>query len=737
MVSRRKFLGTLIGSGGLYGSTLGRGIVAGNPPQELTASGDSSSTESQRMTGGIDRAALVKRHNPTLRELDPLSPLSLGNGEFAFTGDITGLQTFQREHEDAMPLCTMSQWGWHTQPAARGLDTAALRLTLYDTHGRQVGYHTGSEGQAELFTWLRENPHRLHLGQIGLRLLRGDRAEARLADISDIEQTLDLWAGTLTSRFKFEGRPLTVRTSVHPRLDLLAVEIESGLFDEGRLGVRLAFPYGSPKMHAADWGQPDRHQSRLVRQTASRAEIHRTLDADGYFVAVAWDTPATLSVEKAHTFLLTPAARQSRLEFVVAFSPRPPVKSLPAARATFAASAAHWERFWSRGGAVELSGSRDPRAQELERRVVLSQYLTAIQCAGSQPPQETGLAVNSWYGKFHLEMHWWHAAHFPLWNRLPLLERSLGWYDKVLPGARELARSQGYAGARWPKMVGPEGRDSPSPIGPLLIWQQPHPIFYAEACYRAGGGRRALARYRRIVFESAEFMASYAYLDRRGGRYVLGPPVIPAQENHPPRETWNPTFELEYWAYGLKTAQAWRERLGMKRNPLWDDVISNLAPLPVREGVYLAHENCPQTYTERNRDHPSMLGALGVLPGDGVERETMRRTLKKVMKEWQWDETWGWDYPLTAMTAARLGEPEIAVDALLMQTAKNRYHVNGHNWQRQNLPCYLPGNGGLLYAVALMAAGWRGSPRSHAPGFPDGSWAVRWEGLNASLLREL
>ena len=736
MVTRRKFIGTLIGTGGLYGSVAGREVLARGSASESVASG-AAAPPRQGDSRAIDRHALVTRHHPLQRKLDPLSPLSLGNGEFAFTGDVTGLQTFPGEYETAMPLCTMAQWGWHTTPRPRELEGKALRLVQYDTHGREVGYQTSAEGQAELFNWLRENPHRLHLGQLGLRLLRRDRAEARVADINDIEQTLDLWAGALTSRFRFEGQPVVVRTSVHPRLDLLAVSVESSLIDEGRLAVRLAFPYGSPKMHAADWEQPARHRTELAGQTSRRASLRRTLDADQYYVAVAWDTPATLSTEKEHAFLLTPAASVSRLEFVAAFSPQPLSRALPGARATFDASAAKWQRFWTQGGAVELAGSRDPRAMELERRVVLSQYLTAIQCSGSQPPQETGLAVNSWYGKFHLEMHWWHAAHFPLWNRLAMLEKSLGYYDRILPGARELARSQGYAGARWPKMVGPEGRDSPSPIGPLLIWQQPHPIFYAELCYRAGGGRRALARYRQVVFESAEFMASYAHFDQKSARYVLGPPVIPAQENHPPRETWNPTFELAYWTFGLKTAQAWRERLGLRRHPEWDRVLARLAPLPVREGVYLAHENCPQTYTERNRDHPSMLGALGVLTGDGVDRETMRRTLKKVMKEWRWEDTWGWDYPLTAMTAARLGETETAIDALLMPVEKNRYHANGHNWQRANLPCYLPGNGGLLYAVALLAAGWRAAPRRHAPGFPDGSWTVRWEGLNSALLREL
>src|SRR5205823_3802065 len=153
---------------------------------------------------------------------------------------------------------------------------------------------------------------------------------------------------------------------------------------------------------------------------------------------------------------------------------------LPQTKSVFTTVADSWENFWLKGAAVDLIGSTDKRAPELERRIVLSQYLTAIQCSGSMPPQETGLTCNSWYGKFHLEMHWWHAAHFALWNRLSMLEKSLDWYRKIRPSAMERARQQGYYGARWPKMTAPDGRDSPSPIGPLLIWQQPHPIFFAE-----------------------------------------------------------------------------------------------------------------------------------------------------------------------------------------------------------------------------------------------------------------
>ncbi|MEQ7735957.1 hypothetical protein, partial [Escherichia coli] len=41
----------------------------------------------------IERKALVRRHNVQQQELDPGSPVSVGNGEFCFTMDLTGLQS--------------------------------------------------------------------------------------------------------------------------------------------------------------------------------------------------------------------------------------------------------------------------------------------------------------------------------------------------------------------------------------------------------------------------------------------------------------------------------------------------------------------------------------------------------------------------------------------------------------------------------------------------------------------
>jgi protein-glucosylgalactosylhydroxylysine glucosidase len=656
-------------------------------------------------SGRIDRSAVVARHNPVLRDFDPRSPLSVGNGEFAFTADVTGLQTFPKSYDSQMPLCTQSQWGWHSFPNPSGKGPADFRLENFDTFGRPVGYATSQTGQKELYDWLRENPHRLHLGRAGFAI-------GNQADITPIEQKLDLWTGILRSEFRHAGSSVVVETACHPERDQIAVSVR------GNLPVRFEFPYGSPNMNAADWQHPEKHRS-TERIRNNHLQVLRELDADRYSTNIAWHSPGEIKREGPHAFLLTPSG--PRLDFVMAFQRAgKEATTVPTAAETFEASRKHWAAFWQSGGTIDLGGATDPRARELERRIVLSQYQTAIQCAGSQPPQETGLTCNSWYGKYHLEMHYWHAAHFALWGRTPLLERSLDWYRAILPSAREKARSQGYTGARWPKMTATDGRDSPSNIGPLLIWQQPHPIVMADLCYRAHPDRATLERYRDLVMESAEFMASFAHEDAKG-RYVLGPPVIPAQENHPPRDTWNPTFELEYWAHGISIAQRWRKQLGMEPLPKWEAVRAHMAPLPVKDGVYLAHENCPQTFTERNRDHPSFLGALGVLPGRMVDRETMRRTLKRTFAEWKWEDTWGWDFPMVAMTAASLGESALAIDALLMQTPKNTWLVNGHNWQRPSLPLYLPGNGGLLLATAHMAG---------LSAFPA-AWKARWERLPA------
>src|SRR5205085_5419944 len=111
-----------------------------------------------------------------------------------------------------------------------------------------------------------------------------------------------------------------------------------------------------------------------------------------------------------------------------------------------------WKNFWTEGAAVDFSGSTDPRAFELERRIILSQYLIKIQETGSNPPQETGLTYNSWFGKPHMEMPYWHLGHYAYWQHKDLLERNMEWYFKAEDKARAIAKRQGFEGIRWQKM---------------------------------------------------------------------------------------------------------------------------------------------------------------------------------------------------------------------------------------------------------------------------------------------
>jgi hypothetical protein len=250
------------------------------------------------------------------------------------------------------------------------------------------------------------------------------------------------------------------------------------------------------------------------------------------------------------------------------------------------------------------------------------------------------------------------------------------------------------------------------------------------------------------VLETADCLASMVHFDEKQGVYVLGPPLWIAQEIYDQATSQNPGFELAYWRWALGVAQQWRERLGLPRDEKWDDVIARLAPIPQKDGLYVALGSNPDTFDniDSRHDHPTMLAPLGLLPGGpDVDRATMQRTFDAVMKTWDWEtKIWGWDYPMIAMTAARLGHPEQAVEILLRRGPNNIYLPNGHCPQRSDealakdappgkprreIAVYLPANGAFLSAVALMVSGWDGAPRA-TPGIPaDGKWVVRAEEL--------
>ena len=222
----------------------------------------------------IDRQALVTRHNPTLHEFDIRNPLSVGNGQFAFTVDATGLQTFADAFTNTTPLGTLSQWGWHSFPNPEGWSEEKFQFKEFDVFGRKVGYNdVPGNRQTPEIKWLRGNPHRLHLGQIGFVLIKTDGSLARTNDLTDVKQSLDLWSGLLESWFSLEGKQVYVQTVCHPDRDMVAVRVYSALVLEGRLKIQIHFPYGTGSTITADWTRPEAHETVLRRPTDDSAEF--------------------------------------------------------------------------------------------------------------------------------------------------------------------------------------------------------------------------------------------------------------------------------------------------------------------------------------------------------------------------------------------------------------------------------------------------------------------------------
>ena len=670
----------------------------------------------------IDRHALVTRHNITWNEVNGQIPL--GNGEFCFNADGTGLQTFGGN--------TMSHWGWHSFPLPEGVTQDQVPQTGTFQKGRNTGLDVFPKDSAAIRNWLFDNPHIINLGRI--RLIKSDGTDLVPADIHDLSRTLDLWSGILTSSFTINNQWVRVITCVNPYKDMVSVKIESPLVKSNNLQVLIDFPYPSlqrTKPWVGDFKQANANKTILLSKNIAgyRADFKREMDSTTYYASLVWGPQSKLQPpleNKSDTWIME-GNGGSLLEFSCAFSKAPIEINIPDFKKSSDACERYWPGFWKSGGAIDLSGSKDSRWVELERRIVLSQYLLAVQSAGSFPPAEGGLmGIDPWRGQFHMEMTWWHLAHYALWNRWKMANEALGCFKRFIPSAHELARQLGYKGLKWPKSVGPEGRSAPWEGNQVLLWKQPHPIFFAELDYRVHPTRATLDKWAEIIEGTAAHMADYASIDEQTGVYHLDPVMPPSEQGL----TKDDVFDLAYFSWGLNQAQVWRERMGFERNKLWDKVAQHLARLPADSGIYLHSPEWLDTYTKRAWEHPNPIGVLGMLPQQkSVDFETAHRTLLKVWSTWDWRRCWGWDFPWTAMAAARLGEPKLAIDALLKDAgSKNHYDERG---VCTGGPCpYLPGNGGLLYAVAMMAAGWDGAPAKHAPGFPaDGSWQVRWEGL--------
>ncbi|KAL0066413.1 hypothetical protein AAF712_006455 [Marasmius tenuissimus] len=683
----------------------------------------------------IDRHDIVSRYNPTRNASSLTTPIQVGNGNFAFGADITGMQTFQ-------PFAIMSSWGWKNDSLPAGVtaeDVENYRGVSWLNHGRPVQYDFGGGNPIE--QWLISNPNRVNLGRIGLvfRDANGTPTNVTEEDLTEATQELDLWTGILTSNFTVDGASVSVKTVSGQSEDTVAFTITSSLVENGRLGVFLDFPWndGKAKFSAPFvglWNATANHTTTLSTNDLG-ADITHKLDAATFVTSLVGDQfSISRDSPSLHRYAVQPSGNSSTFSFSAAFGLEP-ADGVQNASQVMESSVTEWERFWVESGFVDVfTGSTDPRADELQRRVILSRYLMRVNEAGDTPPQESGLVNDGW---FHMEMYFWHSAQWALWNNWDLLRRSSDVYSRFLPSSLVRAQvQQGWAsGARWPKMTDPSGRSAPGQINNLLLWQQPHPLVFAQYEYRAFPTQETLSKWEDVVRETANWMASFAWFNETTNLYDIGPPMYPVSEDTSPNVTRNAAFELAYWRLGLDYAIRWMEDLGVEAPAVWTEVKNNLAELPTDNGTYAVYEGIEEDFwtdPEYTNDHPALVGLYGWLPQtDTLDLDIAKSTAEKVWTHWNISNCWGWDFPMLAMSAARNGETETAIDWLLDPLFI--FDDVGMPVGGVRVPTpYFPGSGSLLYAVAMMAGGWDGSTE-HAPGFPKDGWNVRVEGISKAL----
>jgi hypothetical protein len=266
------------------------------------------------------------------------------------------------------------------------------------THGRNVSYDIPDPNLPGASQWLIGNPNRINLGRIGLKY---QGATLSAAQISNPLQELDVWNGVITSTFDIDGEAVKVVTQSDFDTDSVTFRIESNL---EALQVELDFPY--PPIHSTKYKYevfvgvydfPLNHSTSISGQPkgGDEAHIHHQLQETSYFVKLRW--PAGTS----HRYTLSKASNSTNgaIEFSANFAPENQRVELPATIQR--RNSRGWNEYWHRGGFLDVvTSSSNPKANELQRRIILSQYHVRVNSAASgQSPQESGLMNNGWYGK--------------------------------------------------------------------------------------------------------------------------------------------------------------------------------------------------------------------------------------------------------------------------------------------------------------------------------------------------
>lgn len=584
----------------------------------------------------------IIKYNLKFNHIDSKNPVTIGNGDFAITLDQTGTQSLYEIYKD-IPLSTMSNKNWFYK------DKKDIKPSYVDGKAYML-FNLDNDPNYQIN---RQYPFKYSFMQI---LLYDNDKLIDINNIKDVKQELDLYKGIVTSSFNYKEKINKTISFIYQDQDEFNFKLQSD-----NLNLALKFNYPS---YTKNGYRLDILPNVLVKEDR---------------ITLLYDDKNSLS------FKLKSSSNYQIVENTLIFDDNNVSFSLALDEIK---EGKLLDEFWKCDNGIIIDN------EELVKKMVLSKYLLHVNSTGIYPPQESGLTYNCWNSKFHLEMHLIHSLWNIYNNHVGDLVKSFDYYLSIMPSSLKRASLNGYKGLRFPKMTGPDGEDSPSNIGPLLIWQAPHILFMLQEIYYLYNKENIIKKYEPLISGTIDFMISFLTL--KDSKYQMLDPLLEACESIPLDRCQNPSFELEYWRYTLERQPKIDTVLYGHQRYDYLDITSKIITPKEDDGIYLKTYGVIDKY-DLYKDHPTEGFLMSFFKSKIVDKEKMVKTIDYILKNMDLSSYWGWDFPFLGLSLLNCGEIEKSIEVTQLNTINNQYLYNGYNTSpRDDLKAYLPGNGAFL-----------------------------------------
>jgi len=589
----------------------------------------------------VKKSDIIK-YNLKFNHIDSKNPVTIGNGDFAITLDQTGTQSLYETYKD-IPLSTMSNKNWFYK------DKKNIKPSYVDGKAYML-FNLDNDPNYQIN---RQYPFKYSFMQI---LLYDNDKLIDINNIKDVKQELDLYKGIVTSSFNYKEKINKTISFIYQDHDEFNFKLQSD-----NLNLALKFNYPS---YTKNGYRLDILPNVLVKEDR---------------ITLLYDDKNSLS------FKLKSSSNYQIVENTLIFDDNNVSFSLALDEIK---EGKLLDEFWKCDNGIIIDN------EELVKKMVLSKYLLHVNSTGIYPPQESGLTYNCWNSKFHLEMHLIHSLWNIYNNHVGDLVKSFDYYLSIMPSSLKRASLNGYKGLRFPKMTGPDGEDSPSNIGPLLIWQAPHILFMLQEIYYLYNKENIIKKYEPLISGTIDFMISFLTL--KDSKYQMLDPLLEACESIPLDRCQNPSFELEYWRYTLERQPKIDTVLYGHQRYDYLDITSKIITPKEDDGIYLKTYGVIDKY-DLYKDHPTEGFLMSFFKSKIVDKEKMVKTIDYILKNMDLSSYWGWDFPFLGLSLLNCGEIEKSIEVTQLNTINNQHLYNGYNTSpRDDLKAYLPGNGAFL-----------------------------------------